>query len=269
MTWNKFFNNQVSQYTLDTVCAFSHECQNVNISVFDKTFTFYPKKDNKTITNVIHLDPMMYSLFRRVRKELDMIFPGSSSIQLNDMEHSAFHHDDFSKYHYHYHIQFTFEINAEKFCQMLGLFVKLELMSAEEYDQVVSAYGMANRLPKHFVDKIIALSWLDTFNTIFFSFPINPALKQHIAIVVEDFKKIIELGHDLELAKKYIKITKRALDNPTLEHVMVLLDIDSKFMRWQQCLARSHQTQLFHDLKHLGALLEDELRVQFSVRYKP
>lgn len=123
--------------------AFTHLCENVDISLMNDTITVYLKSE----------DEFKRSDHRAIIQRLDRhqftlstILQFERSVHQDDNDHELLHQDHFDRDKSHFHIKFNRPIDEDGFEAIMAFFEDSKLINVIEKNRIVSAYRGANLL---------------------------------------------------------------------------------------------------------------------------
>ncbi|WED43105.1 hypothetical protein [Legionella cardiaca] len=133
--------------------AFSQLCEKANFSIFNNTFTIFPKPTGKkrvpfqSIWGQICLEINTYAFDDEESNKLLLEADVLRWVHREDADHHLFHQDGlFDIEEDHYHAQFALPIDEEKLMQILGVLKKYNVIKETEEAQFIENFHLANCL---------------------------------------------------------------------------------------------------------------------------
>jgi hypothetical protein len=202
------------------VYAFTQLCEKVNISIFDRTMTFYPKLNGVTQyyfrCSAESLKPINDAWEKLGEKE---------EIYHYHERHKNLHKDNFSRNDWHGHIEFKGPLNEAKLNKILTEFIVTGLITADEKDRFIIAYRLANKLNKAEFDKALAEIYLQQLKESIekkYAGSDKKGIMSHAKMLVQNFEQLIDEEESLSQTLRYIKETQLVIEHPTKANVTKL-----------------------------------------------
>lgn len=128
--------------------AFTHLCHKINISLFEDKLTIYIKLTSMTVKGLLENERRGKEFEAFCSSALIDMMP-VRFVQRGESDHHRLHQDDFNSNTPHYHMHFMLGLNEAKLNEFLGRLVsQTTLLTSMEQDSFISAYHLANELPK-------------------------------------------------------------------------------------------------------------------------
>lgn len=128
--------------------AFTHLCHKINISLFEDKLTIYIKLTSRTAKG-LRENKIRGKEFEEFCKSALIDMMPVRFVQRGASDHHSFHQDDFNIDTPHYHMHFMLGLNEAKLNVFLRRLVdQTTLLTSIERDSFISAYHLANELPK-------------------------------------------------------------------------------------------------------------------------
>lgn len=130
--------------------AFTHLCQNINLSLYNNTLTIYAKLPE---LKALPLEPdelgyqlitsQMYSLILRIKNLLMTHTEFYHLVTRDDSDHHLYHQDDFKMNNMHLHAKFKKSIDDTLLENILNIFERSAIISPEEHTSFMKTYHEA------------------------------------------------------------------------------------------------------------------------------
>ena len=128
--------------------AFTYFCENVNLSLFDDTLTFYEKP--RVLSYNLVTDKILDITLKYESIQLNDFFDNHDKelglycyVQREHNDHDRYHQDIYDKNNPHRHVKFNQTIDVQKLDQILKILVKYNVISSNEQTNIMQAFKEA------------------------------------------------------------------------------------------------------------------------------